>query len=199
MQLVRKWIREWVPSIAIAIVVALLVNTYVAQAVKVPTGSMLPTIQLNDRFIVEKKPLVGDHLSFGDIVVFYPPLDGNGSPTVQNSAVLTGLCGALNIFSGCPELYVKRLIGLPGDTIQVKDGALYRNGQKVDEPYIRAKMTYNYGPVTVPEGHYFFLGDNRNESFDSHLWPTTPFVEQKEIVGKVIFRMFPFNHLGTVS
>jgi signal peptidase I len=199
MTLLLKWIREWVPSIGIAIVVALFVNTYVAQAVKVPTGSMLPTIQLNDRFIVEKAPLASGHLAFGDIVVFYPPLADNGSPAVKNSALLTGICGALNMLSGCPELYVKRLIGLPGDTIQVKDGALYRNGSKVDEPYVRERMTYTFGPVTVPQDHYLFLGDNRNSSFDSHLWPTTPFVDKKDIVGKVVFRLYPFNRLGTVS
>lgn len=199
MKLLGKWIREWVPSLAIAIVVALLVNTYVAQAVKVPTGSMLPTIQLNDRFIVEKAPLVGGNLAFGDIVVFYPPLANNGSPAVKNSAVLTGICGAFNMFSGCPELYVKRLIGLPGDKIEIKDGKLYRNGTKADEPYVHEQMAYHFGPVTVPNDRYLFLGDNRNSSFDSHLWPTTPFVDKKDIVGKVVFRMFPFNHLGTVS
>jgi signal peptidase I len=181
------------------LIAAVLINTNVAQAVKVPTGSMLPTIQLNDRLVIERAPLVNGHLNFGDIVVFYPPLSNNGNPTVKNSALLTGICSELNIFSGCPEQYVKRLIGLPGDTIQIKDGALYRNELRVNEPYVKEKMNYTFGPVTVPQDHYLFLGDNRNSSFDSHLWPTTPFVEKKAIVGKVIFRMFPLNEVGTVS
>jgi signal peptidase I len=199
MKLLWKWIRGWVPSISIAMIVALLIQTNVVQAVKVPTGSMLPTIQLNDYLIVEKSLLVNGYLSFGDIVVFYPPLANNGSPSVKNSTVLTRICGTLNIISGCPDKYVKRLIGLPGDTIQVKDGALYRNGAMVDEPYIHKQMTYTFGPVTVPADHFLFLGDNRDASYDSHLWPETPFVDKKEIIGKVLFRMFPFNHLGIVS
>ena len=171
MNQVKKFLKEWVPSLAIAIIIAFLLNTYVAEAVKVPSGSMLPTIQLGDRFIVEKLVHWTD-FHFGDIVVFYPPL-----PDQKD------------------ERFIKRLIGLPGDTIQIKDGALYRNGKKVDEPYIEQPMNYSYGPITVPPGKYFFLGDNRNESLDSHLWPTTPFVDRSKIVGKVILRIFPFSSI----
>lgn len=174
MNTVKRWIREWVPSIVIAVVLALLVNTYVAQAMKVPSGSMLPTIQLGDRLIVEKMVGLTD-FQHGDIVVFWPPIDGN------------------------KDRFVKRLIGLPGDTIQIKDGALYRNGEKVDEPYVHEKMTYTYGPVTVPPDHYFFLGDNRNNSMDSHMWQKTPFVDKKDVIGKAVFRFFPFTHMGSVS
>lgn len=175
--LIKKYVlsllKEWVPTIAFAIIIALVVNTYVAQAMMVPTGSMLPTIQLQDELIVEKmKPLT--NFEFGDIVVFWPPIEGN------------------------EDRYVKRLIGLPGDTIEVKDGALYRNGAKVDEPYIQAPMTYTFHQVTVPEGKYFFLGDNRNDSYDSHLWPATPFVAEKDIIGKAVFRIFPLSQMGTI-
>ncbi|MFC0211100.1 signal peptidase I [Paenibacillus chartarius] len=171
--MIKKWIREWVPSLAIAAAISLFVNSYVAQAMQVPTGSMLPTIQIGDRLLVEKMVQWTD-FEHGDIVVFWPPIEGNA------------------------ERYVKRLIGLPGDTIEVKDGALYRNGDKVDEPYVTERMAYNFGPVTVPEDHYLFLGDNRNNSLDSHLWKT-PFVHKKDIIGKAVFRMFPFDHMGTVS
>jgi signal peptidase I len=170
----KRILKEWVPSLAVAIVISLLFNTYVAQGMKVPTGSMLPTIQLNDRIVVEKMKSLTD-FEFGDIVVFWPPITGN------------------------KDRYVKRLIGLPGDTIEIKDGALYRNGAKVDEPYLQSKMTYTFHQVTVPEGHYFFLGDNRNDSFDSHLWNETPFVAEKDIIGKAILRYYPFNHLGSIS
>ncbi|WP_241243130.1 signal peptidase I [Paenibacillus whitsoniae] len=168
-----KFAKEWVPSIAFAILLALVINTYVAQAMTVPTGSMLPTIQLKDEIIVEKmKPLTD--FEFGDIVVFWPPLEGN------------------------KDRYVKRLIGLPGDTIEIRNGTLYRNGQAVDEPYVKDKMTYTFGPIAVPAGNYFFLGDNRNDSYDAHLWPT-PFVPEKDIIGKAVFRLFPLNHLGTIE
>ncbi|WP_249861519.1 signal peptidase I [Paenibacillus konkukensis] len=159
---------------AIAVIVSFTFNTYVAQGMKVPTGSMLPTIQLDDKILVEKMVKLTD-FKFGDVVVFYPPLPDQAD-----------------------QRFVKRLIGLPGDTIEVKDGALYRNGEKVDEPYLKEKMNYTYGPITVPADQYFFLGDNRNDSLDSHLWPT-PFVDKSKLIGKVLFRYYPFNHIGALD
>jgi signal peptidase I len=176
-QIVKKIaaiLKEWGPSLLIAFVVTFLFNTYVAQAMIVPTDSMVPTIQINDRLIVEKMKGLSD-FKFGDIVVFWPPIAGN------------------------TDRYVKRLIGLPGDTIEIKEGALFRNGEKVNEPYVKDKMTYTFAKVTVPEGHYFFLGDNRNISYDSHMWKQTPFVAEKDIIGKAVLRFFPFNHLGTMN
>ncbi|BAU27132.1 signal peptidase I [Aneurinibacillus soli] len=165
-----KWLKEWVPIIVIALVLSMTIRTYVGEAVVVPSGSMLPTIHINDRLAVEKFINTKD-LKPGDIVVFYPPV-----PDKKD------------------ERFIKRLIGIGGDTIEIRDGALYRNGKKVDEPYIREPMTYNFGPVTVPEGKFFFLGDNRNESFDAHLWPT-PFVDKSAICGKAVFRFYPFSDM----
>ncbi|WP_168121482.1 signal peptidase I [Paenibacillus sp. HB172176] len=165
----KNFIKSWLPSILIAVVCSLLIRTYVAEAMLVPSGSMLPTIQLQDRVVVEK--LMGiTHLEHGDIVVFYPPVEGEEHTR-----------------------FVKRLIGLPGDTIQIKEGYLYRNGEKVTETYLEQQMNYSFGPVTVPADHYFFLGDNRNNSFDSHLWPT-PFVAKQQLIGKVLVNI-PTHYL----
>jgi signal peptidase I len=169
----KKLIKEWVPVILLAVVLSVTIRTYVGEAVVVPSGSMLPTIHINDRLAVDK--LTGpEDLQYGDIVVFYPPV-----PEKKE------------------ERFIKRLIGKGGDTIEIKDGILYRNGQKVDEPYIREPMKYEFGPVTVPEGKFFFLGDNRNESYDSHLWPT-PFVDADAIEGKAAFRFYPFTDIQTM-
>ena len=154
-----KKIKEWGIIFLIAIVASFTIKTFVAEAMVVPTGSMLPTIQINDRLIVEK---IMDDYQFGDIVVFYPPI-----PEKVN------------------ERYVKRLIGIPGDLIEIKNGALIRNGVKVSETYLNEPIRYEFGPITVPENKYFFLGDNRNESFDSHSW-TTPFVDKERLIGKVV-------------
>jgi signal peptidase I len=156
-----KKIMEWGLTLTLAIIISLTIRTFVVEAMVVPTGSMLPTIQINDRLVVEKLDWLDDY-QFGDIVVFYPPL-------AEKEKVR----------------YVKRLIGLPGDTIQIINGTLIRNGEKVSEPYISEAMRYEYGPITVPDNMYFFLGDNRNNSIDSHLWPT-PFVSREKIIGKVV-------------
>lgn len=163
----KKFLKQWVPSIVIGIILSLFIRTYVAEAMRVPTGSMIPTIEINDRLVVDKM-LWKSSLDHGDIVVFYPPV-----PEDEH------------------KRYVKRLIGLPGDTIEIKDGALYRNSEKIDEPYLQEAMTYTFGPVTVPADHYFFLGDNRNASYDAHLW-STPFVDKDKLIGKVLFDV---NHL----
>lgn len=162
-------IKTWIPSLAIAIILSLVVRTYIVEAMVVPSVSMLPTIQVHDRIVVEKvMPLTSLH--HGDIVVFYPPVPIDGVKRL-----------------------VKRLVGLPGDTIEVKNGLLYRNNQQVIEPYVEAPMRYDYGPVVVPEGKYFFLGDNRNNSNDSHAW-AVPYVDRDLIIGKVIFNI-PTHYL----
>jgi len=156
-----KFLKHWLSSILIAMFIFLFVRTYVAEAMRVPTDSMIPTIQINDRLIVEKM-LWLTPLAHGDIVIFTPPVAGDEH-----------------------KKYVKRLIGLPGDTVEIKGGELYRNGSRVEEPYLEEKMNYAFGPVTVPEEQYFFLGDNRNSSYDAHLW-ATPFVTGDNLIGKVI-------------
>ncbi|MBG9735469.1 signal peptidase I [Paenibacillus alvei] len=153
-----KSFKQWIPSILIAVCLSLFIKAYVAEAMSVPTGSMIPTIEKKDHLIVEKMMWLTS-LQNGDIVVFHSPV--------------------------AEERYVKRLIGLPGDRIEVKNGKLYRNDAPVDEPYIQEKMNYSYGPITVPQDYYFFLGDNRNNSYDSHLW-AKPFVKKDEIIGKVL-------------
>lgn len=172
MRVIIKIIKEYGISVVIAIGISLFLNTYVAQAVKVPTNSMDPTIKVDDRLVLEKLSL--HNLKHGDIVAFWPPLPNN------------------------EDRYIKRLIGLPGDTIEVKGGYLYRNGDKVEEPYVKEKINYSFGKITVPQDKYFFLGDNRNVSFDSHLWPT-PFVDADELIGKAWIRLFPFDTFGSLN
>ena len=172
MKQIFKLIKEWVPGIIIALILTFFIRTYVVEATIVPTGSMIPTIEINDRIMVEKIT-DADELKRGDIVVFYPPIQ--------------------------EEIpYVKRLIGIGGDVIEVKGGYLYRNGEKLVEPYIEDPMTYRFGPVKVPEGKFLFLGDNRNHSYDSHLWPKQ-FVDSEDIIGKALFRFYPFSKIGLLK
>lgn len=170
---VKSVLKEWIPPLAIALLLSLLIQTFIAQPVKVPSASMEPTILINDRLVMGKM-LAFTTFKHGDIVVFKHAAEGKEEVR-----------------------YVKRLIGLPGDTIEIKNGTLYRNGENVDEPYLKSKMTYSFERITVPDHSYFFLGDNRNQSYDGHLWPNR-YVDESKLVGKVFFRFFPFNRISSM-
>ena len=90
---------------------------------------------------------------------------------------------------------IKRVIGAPGDVVAVQDGALWRNGERVEEPWRPEPIDYRFGPVTVPAGHLMVLGDNRNASFDSHLWGPLP---EGDVIGTAVLRYWPLNRLGAI-
>jgi len=163
-----KVLKEYLPSIVLAVIISLTVRTYVVEAVYIPSGSMIPTLEVNDYLLIEKVTEPQNY-HYGDIVVFYPPDDRSHE-----------------------EKFIKRLIGRSGDTIEIRDGVLYRNGHQVEEPYIKEEMNYDFGPVIVPEGKFFVLGDNRNNSYDSHRWKT-PFVDEGEVYGKAMLRVYPLT------
>lgn len=166
-------LRETVETLGLSVLLALGIRTFVAEARYIPSGSMLPTLEINDRLIIDKVSYDFGDPQRGDIVVFRPP-DALG----QN------------------EAFIKRLIGLPGDVIEVKNGQLYVNDEPQAEPYIAAKPDYQYGPVTVPDDAYLVLGDNRNKSFDSHYWG---FLPADHLIGRAVFRFWPPDRLGDLD
>ncbi|MEM9002214.1 MAG: signal peptidase I [Cyanobacteria bacterium P01_F01_bin.86] len=132
---------------------------WIRQAVEqciVPTESMLPTLQVGDRLFVRRDPAYTPEI--GDIVVFTPP-EAASANTQQDAADL---------------LYVKRVIGLPGQEVAITNGQVYVDTRPLAESYLQAAPIYEWGPETVPANSYFVLGDNRNESFDSHVWGYVP-------------------------
>lgn len=157
--------KEWLKSILIAIVVALAINNGLVVNATVPTSSMETTIMVGDRVIANRLAYLNEEPARGDIVVFIQDED-NGKP------------------------YVKRLIGLPGDTVEIINGKVYIDGTKLEEPYADEEDIRSFGPYEVPAEHYFFLGDNRSVSKDARLW-NNPYIEKEKILGKVIFRLFP--------
>jgi signal peptidase I len=102
--------------------------------------------------------------------------------------------------------FIKRIIGVPGDTVEVRDGTVFINGNALQEDYVQATANYTYAPKTVPEGHYFVLGDNRRNSFDSHAWGSScsaeqqcDFVPEENIIGQAWISYWPFDTLGLVN
>jgi len=191
-----KLIKEYAEALVIALVLALFIRAFVVQAFKIPSGSMLQTLQIGDHLLVNKfiygvrLPIVHTQVipvtdpKFQDVIVFeFPgaPAHGGAVFSMDDMQVRAGAGG---------KDFIKRIIGLPGDVIEVRDKVVYRNGQPLSEPYVqhvdpRTAMGRDImPPVTVPEDHYFVMGDNRDESYDSRFWG---FVPREMILGKALF------------
>jgi len=165
-------------SLLLWLVLALLLRWAVIEPRWIPSGSMLPTLQLQDRILVEKlRPKLNQPLPRGSIVVFHAP------PALVQAGY------------DPKAALIKRVIGRPGDVIAVQGGELFRNGEPVREPWRPEPIDYRFGPVTVPEGHLLVLGDNRNASLDSHLWGPLP---QAEVIGTAVLRYWPLQRIGTI-
>ncbi len=162
---VRNEIIEWVVTIAAAVLVALFINNFIIVNATVPTSSMEQTIMSNDRVIGLRLAYKSSDPERGDIIIFRYP---------DNEDIL----------------YIKRIIGMPGDTVEIHDGGVYIDGSLLDEPYLKVTTEGEFGPYMVPEGHYFMMGDNRNNSADSRFWNNT-FLEREKIVGKAVLRYWP--------
>lgn len=162
-----KELWEYIKMIIFVVAVVLIVNNFLLINAKVPSESMEKTIMTGDRFFGNRLAYLFDDPERFDIVVFKYPDDES-------------------------QLFVKRVIGLPGETVEIKDGKVYINGSQtpLDDSFTPETPTGDYGPYVVPEGSYFMLGDNRNHSGDSRFWKQ-PYVEKEKIVGKAIFRYFP--------
>lgn len=171
----NPWI-EAIKTVATAAVLAFGIRTFVAEARYIPSSSMVPTLEINDRLIIEKVSYHFNEPQRGDVVVFAP------TDTLREQ--------------NFKDAFIKRIIGLPGDTVEVKGGRVYVNDRLLSEDYIAEKPNYNYGPVTVPAEQYLVLGDNRNNSYDSHYWG---FVPKDRLIGRAIVRFWPLNRVGVLD
>ena len=164
----KIWNEVWdyVKMIIIVVVVVLVINNVVLINAKIPSESMENTIMAGDRILALRTSYWFDEPEAGDIVVFRYPDDETGK-----------------------TLYVKRIIGTPGDTVEMSNGTVYVNGKVLQEDYIAEVTQGSYGPYVVPDGCYFMMGDNRNHSQDSRFW-RNQYVEKDEILGKVVLRYY---------
>lgn len=173
----KKDAREWVVSIVTALLAVLIIRSFFFTIIRVDGTSMTDTLQNNDRLFVTVLDMKLHGPDRFDVVITH--------------------------YDDTRKEYVKRVIGLPGDTLEVKSGVLYVNGEAYEEPFLSPDRIVNYslpqydfGPIEVPEGSYFVMGDNRDNSRDSR---RVGFLSEDKIVGKVRYIIWPLNHIGSVG
>jgi signal peptidase I len=166
-------LKSWFRDILFALAIAIFIVIFVIQPVKVEGTSMQPQLVDQERIFVNRFIYRFKDISRGDIVVFWYPRDRSKS-------------------------FIKRVLGLPGDTVEIRKGIVYVNDSKVDEPYLKPEFRdeKSFQKVVVPPQHYFVLGDHRNSSNDSRNWG---FVEERLIYGKAIFSYWPVTRVGLVE
>ena len=174
---VLREILSWVWPIALAVVIASLIKSFVIINANVPTGSMLNTIQEGDDLFGFRLAYKFSEPKRGDIVIFKYPDNEN-------------------------EKYIKRVIGLPGETVEIRDAKIYIDGSEepLDEPYLKEDWVIETGPYTfeIPEDCYLMLGDNRNNSKDARYWKNT-YVTKDQLIGKAEFIYYPFDHMAFLN
>ncbi len=164
------------------VLLAILLRWQVIEPRWIPSGSMLPTLELQDRILVEKisprlRRLQKSHLNHEDMVIFYPPeklIEAGYNP---KSAL------------------IKRIVGLPGEEIEIHNGQLFRNGSLVKEVWRKEPIKYELEAITVPKNQIWVLGDNRNNSLDSHIWGALP---EKNVIGTAVWRYWPLRNFGPI-
>ncbi|UCD83959.1 MAG: signal peptidase I [Deltaproteobacteria bacterium] len=174
-------VKEWTKSLLIAFVLAFILKATVVQSYEIPTGSMEPTIMPGDRVLGSRLVYFFREPIPGEIITFTPP---DCIPRKKTNIL------------GQTIPFVKRVIAVGGDIIEVRNGQVYRNSVSLNEPYIMRPTCYDLPPTRVPEGKLFVLGDNRCNSLDSHIWG---FLSRDNIKAKAVFRYWPPSRIGIVK
>ena len=186
-----------------AFLIVVVVKTFVVQAFWIPSKSMVPTLQPGDRILVCRFCYWFDDISRGDVIVFSNPHPPQASDLGLIGGFVHWLGQGTGLGSGGQTDYVKRVIGLPGDVIEIKTGKLYLNGQLVPESYLNPvdPDTRSFGPVTVPPDDLFVMGDNRSHSGDSRFPPGQGlgWVPERMVIGQVFVRIWPLSRAGGVG
>jgi signal peptidase I len=189
--------RELPVLVLAAIAIAVLVKTFVAQAFYIPSGSMIPQLQINDRIVVSKLAYHLHSPRRGDVVVFRAPPSQQPPPQPSEAAPVRWIKAAgetVGVVPPSTEDFVKRVIGLPGDTVQGQGGHVYVDGRILREPYLpKAITTSEFGPYRVPAGDLWVLGDNRGDSCDSRCFPEH-FIPTSSVIGRAMVRVWPLSH-----
>jgi signal peptidase I len=188
---------ELVVTVAIAIGLALLIQAFLVKPYRIPSGSMIPTLAIGQRILVNR---LDTSPGVGSIVVFHPPAGADPvDPVCGNPSQGSGKTQPCNAPTPAEskQTFVKRVVGLPGDHLRIVDGKVWRNGVKETGSYVQscpdgADCTFPKS-ITVPAGHYYMMGDNRDESDDSRFWGPVP---KNWLIGVAFATYWPLNRLG---
>ena len=170
----KSVIKEYIDSFIVAGILATLIITYVARSFYIPSESMLPTLKVNDYILVNRFVYKMALPSRGEIIVFHPP----------------------HVKDPANTDFIKRVVALENDVVEVADGVLYLNGIPQDEPFIKEPIDADFPAYRVPKGHVFVMGDNRNNSDDSRYWGPLPL---ENIVGKAFVIFWPVSRMGLLK
>ncbi|MFA4858355.1 MAG: signal peptidase I [Candidatus Margulisiibacteriota bacterium] len=170
----KGWLQDTIETVIIALVLALIIRAWVIQVFWIPSGSMIPTLDIQDRIVVNKFIYRFREPHRQEIIVFKAPAEFERT--------------------GKKEL-IKRILGAPGDTLQLIDGVVFINGRPLKENYSLNRDHADFGPIRVPPGYYFMMGDNRPNSADSRYWG---FLPRKNVVGPAFFRIWPLTRFGII-
>jgi len=207
-------VNEWLPLLFITFFISSC-RTFILEPRYIPSGSMLPELQINDRILIEKFSVHNRELKRGDIVVFNSPFSFDkkliklrAKPLPKKSYCFFMNLPPMSIIPGlgdraCDD-YIKRIVALSGEVVSVNQlGEVFINQIKLNEPYLVKKCDESFfnkcgrfSDIKVPKNHYFVLGDNRENSWDGRYWPGGKFLHKDEIIGKAYFRFWPLGTFG---
>ena len=192
----RSFLSELPFLLLAALVVAVLIKTFIVQPFYIPSGSMIPTLLVDDRVMVSKISYLFGEPERGDVIVFENPY----APEIEESfpeAVVRSTLEALGIRTSVNDDLIKRVIGLGGETIEIRNNQMFIDGVLLEEPYLQTGVAMaDFGPRTIAEDELFMMGDNRNESSDGRVFGPIP---RDDVIGKAVFRIWPIDRLGAVD
>jgi signal peptidase I len=204
---VLRFLGEMPGLIIMSLILAILIKTFLIQAFYIPSGSMEDTLQINDRVLVSKVPYYFHEPERGDVIVFSQPDPAKQVHRGLVDGFFHWLVQGIGIQKPDNQDFIKRVIGVPGDTVWAEHDKVYVNGHVVNEPYVKGS-TGNFDKVKVPPGMYFVLGDNRGQSEDSRFglgviadpqkMPGIGFIPRENIIGKAWVIVWPKDHWGTL-